>query len=129
MQRPWRPMLAAVMAVWFLVLTMEPRALHVCPMHGAANAGSESGHAGGSTGHHHAATLPRDQSPDDEASYCTCLGVCNGVSPVAVVPAAAAPSATVRVTNARPGRPQHEYMAGWVDFVLPFATAPPTSTS
>jgi hypothetical protein len=40
-----------------------------------------------------------------------------------------APDLRVSLVSAlpRPFRPTHEYLAAWVDFVLPFATAPPVA--
>lgn len=34
-------------------------------------------------------------------------------------------TAVRQVDVVQPGRAQHAFMASWVDFVLPFATAPP----
>jgi hypothetical protein len=41
--------------------------------------------------------------------------------------AAALPALAVLVVVPRAARPEHEYVAAWVDFVLPYATAPPSS--
>lgn len=66
--------------------------------------------------------------PGHHAADCRCVGAC---CPSAVA-ALAAPSLhalpTVRLLTATaPGRPAHAVVAAWVDFVLPFATAPPVS--
>jgi hypothetical protein len=65
--------------------------------------------------------------PHDGAHPCTCLGACCAAIP-ALLPASPV-TVTALVTLApvtSTGRPEHEYVAGWVDFVLPFATAPPS---
>lgn len=57
---------------------------------------------------------------------CHCLGHCCPVAPTQVPMAHDFVLAAVRqVDVVQPGRAQHAFMASWVDFVLPFATAPP----
>ncbi len=61
------------------------------------------------------------------ARCCTCAAAC--CAPVAALPVH--PRAETVLTAERAfvaptGRPEHEYVSAWVDFVLPFATAPPT---
>jgi hypothetical protein len=80
--------------------------------------------------HHHGAHAapPSDRSPADAGQHaCTCLGHCCGAAPAVEPPAVAVrPALSQAVAPGRtPGRPQHEYVAAWVDFVLPFSTAPP----
>jgi hypothetical protein len=127
MQRHWwQRALAPLLAVWFLVLTTEPSALHVCEMHGAAHGASVLGDGDAKAAHHAAPSDASHGSPTSDEATCTCLGVCCSASPVSIAPVKLAQIAIVTATEVRPGRPQHEWVAGWVDFVLPFSTAPPS---
>ena len=105
-------------------------------MHGAAGVPSSMMHAPASAGLHdmagmaraegHAGSTPRSGRPA-VAHVCTCLGAC--CAAVAVLPSGPAAISVVSVGRAAvvfTGRPEHEYVAAWVDFVLPFATAPPS---
>lgn len=84
--------------------------------------------ASAGTMQHGAKQAIADDAPDspDTSHSCTCLGHCCTTSPVAV-----ASSSEIALTGAlsetlqRPGLTQHEYVAAWVTFILPFATAPP----
>ena len=63
------------------------------------------------------------------AHRCTCDGAC--CAPIAA-PAAVDPVVLTLGAHARPvvptaARSDGEYVAAWVDFVLPFATAPPVA--
>src|SRR5215208_218028 len=82
MQRSWMERaLAALMAVWFVFATIEPAALHSCPMHGPHGAGhvasAAADHAAGAA--HHVTDGGRETAPQ----HCTCLGDCAGVTPSA----------------------------------------------
>lgn len=69
----------------------------------------------------------RDPAQHGPQHGCTCLGAC--CTAVAVLPTPPTPVTLAMVEEAvliPTGRPDHEYVAAWVDFVLPFATAPPT---
>ena len=131
----WVRLVATWLACWLPLVLADGGWLHACPMHDGAGLNAVTtmaapahvsahapahgmlvAHAGrdGHSGHHAGAHL------------CTCLGAC--CASLAVLPVGPAPIAFVAVERAAvapTGRPQHEYVASWVDFVLPFATAPP----
>lgn len=131
-RRWWHRGLSALLAVWFALVVAEPAALHACPMHSAAEPSTSSADAsqaahGGHAGHA-APSADRqagDHRPADDAHVCTCLGDCSGTVVASVPTATTAPVVPVRLTAVTLGRPQHEFVAAWADFVLPFATAPP----
>jgi len=102
-------------------------------------------HAGGSHGavrttadvasdahaHHDMGSVPAAQTdaptaPDHNEMPCDCLGDCCATS--LVLPGAFSATIAVRFSDAgpTPGMPQHEFVGHWIDFVLPFATAPPS---
>jgi len=135
--------LPALLAAWIAVLLAEPAALHACAMHSgamhargagaAAHGASHAAHApAAAAGSHDAdhrthaaeeALTPGTSAPDGRAA-CTCLGHCSSTTPL-VLGALAPDLASLLPTLLHPGRLAHEYVAAWVDFVLPFATAPP----
>jgi hypothetical protein len=71
---------------------------------------------------------PVPGTPEEPAhdAPCDCLGHCCATSVIA--PGALSPTIAVSYRDPAPvpGLPQHEFVAHWVDFVLPFATAPPS---
>ena len=76
-----------------------------------------------------------DAAPATDATHtsdaphaCTCLGHCCASTPVNVARSAES-SFDFSLTGPfeSTGRPQHEFVAAWVTFILPFATAPPRS--
>src|SRR5215212_1831299 len=128
MTRSWvERALAAVMAVWFVLVTIEPAALHSCPMHGA-HAPAHAGATATAPAHHAAHAPASDASSPGApaaAQHCTCLGDCAGVS-LAVLPVATHtpwPAAVAAVSALPP------LEAGFIppaaDFALPFANGPP----
>lgn len=82
---------------------------------------------GGMAAHGQAAINTPGAPVDHSSNVCTCPGDCCSVVPAALL----APRIVVTVMEGvrvpTPGRPQHEFVAAWVDFVLPFATAPPAT--
>ena len=126
----WHRALSALLAVWFGVFVAEPAWLHACPVHSPAGAGGHAAHA--PTGHHppahhHARAGHHVPASGGEGAphQCTCPGACCAVSPQALPAVALHAALAVTVAAADRGRPEHEYVAAWVDFVLPFAHAPP----
>lgn len=128
---PWHRLLSALLAIWFGVFFAEPAWLHACPVHapggehGAAPAaGTAAGEAVGDAAHH--AAMGHDApAPADAGHQCSCPGACCAVSAPALPVVTEQPILDALVAVTDPGRPAHEYVAAWVDFVLPFATAPP----
>lgn len=132
MRRPWwHSAGSALLGLWFALVMVEPAALHSCPMHSQGHAHVAAGdpaaaHGEASHGTLDGAAVDRHPVPSHPgAKVCTCLGDCSGSLAARLPDAHVAVAALTRLTQVVPGRPQHEYVAAWVDFVLPFATAPP----
>ena len=128
MTRSWvERALAAVMAVWFVLVTIEPAALHSCPMHGghtAAHAAATAPAAAHAPDHHagHAVT---PEAPPAAAQHCTCLGDCAGGA-LAVLPSRAHtpwPAAVAAVSSLPPL--EAGFTPPAAPFALPFGNGPP----
>ncbi|MDB4917934.1 MAG: hypothetical protein JWM95_5578 [Gemmatimonadetes bacterium] len=127
MRRHWPERLIGLLgAAWFILIGIDPAAFGACPAHQAP--GSVAAHAGhtmamasgaGATAHHDAG------APDSQSEHrCTCPGSCCGPS-IVVVPSVQ-PSFALSMRIAGVSRfAEYQYRAGWTDFVLPFANAPP----
>lgn len=141
----WQRIVAACLAAWFAVASADLPALHACGMHvggtvmigtaAAADVGTAHADMPGTMAHATAGHAPRHaHGPAHGLTHaghlCTCLGACCGAS-AATRPGLATLVLQPAVPTPRvaPGRPSHEYVAAWVDFVLPFATAPPRPAS
>ena len=149
---PVQRWLALVLACWLSLVQSDAGVFHACNSGSApqaavavatpANHAAHSAHdAHAAHGHQDgvapAATTPQvsdsdsSEHPDSHGSHhgdteCHCLGHCCPVAPTEMPVAHDFALATVRrVDVVQPGRAQHAFMASWVDFVLPFATAPP----
>lgn len=147
----WHRIGSALIALCYVMRMTEPAPLRVCPMHGAAaavteTASGQAGHAGHHMGDPHAGHdmsdphanhadhagnadhgSPHDHGPDSTHG-CACAAACGasmGIVPTA--PTLSLVDVIAEVVPA-PGRPYHEFVAAWVDFVLPFANAPPRVT-
>lgn len=133
---------ASFLAVWFAVIAAEPAALHVCAMHGAADApASPAGHAGHAApavhehgaraAHEHGAPQTQQQTgqQDEEeqpAGACTCLGTCSAVTVASLPEVPVNLAAPLAVRAAVPALPQHRAAPTLVPGLrLPFSTAPP----
>lgn len=138
-RRWWQRALACCLALWFVAVATELPVAHACAMHDAAPAAvghalaghTLAGHAavGYAAVRHAAHGAPHAPDHPQRGGACTCLGHCCG-SP-SVLPPASAEAWAVHTDAApapAPGRPHHEYVAAWADFVLPFSTAPPRAT-
>jgi hypothetical protein len=111
---------AAFMALWFTVVTVEPARLHTCPMHDglAMTGGMAMAHAGHSAYAHHA---PADQ--DSAKHTCSCLGSCATSAAPAVPPTI---SFEVLVLEAAGlGVVEHSRPVAPTAFALPFGNGPP----
>jgi len=111
----WSRPIAAILAVWFAVVTREPAFVHVCPMHDGPAAES------GEHDHHDAAGT---EDPERENSCCTCIGDCDGRS-TALGPSADSRSGTAVVATPSKGLPAYAYVAVAADHILPFPNGPP----
>ncbi|HKY96576.1 MAG TPA: hypothetical protein VJL35_01860 [Gemmatimonadaceae bacterium] len=112
---------AALFSFWFLLVVIEPEAVHSCPVHTAA-AASESAHS------HHMHGASKGDTGKSSHATCSCPGDCAASAfgaipvdaPVLTASINAASSETFRVSNGRvPDR---------VDLLLPFAIGPPASS-
>jgi hypothetical protein len=131
MHRPcWERALTAVLALWFAVVTVEPGALHSCPMHGTlvisagATAAAVHGHA--HVGH---GAASKDAPTRGHAHQCSCLGDCGAAgSRLALLATAAAlelSAAELITRQAAAGEPRR--IATAAAYFLPFANGPPRS--
>ena len=133
MRRHWAWRASAVIfAIWFGLVGLEPGALSACPAHGL-NAqvamASHHGHAGHSmAGMERAAPAHQDSAPSSHHHQCTCpdCGCCSALVSAPVASTIPVPSAVldavreVAYVSVRPA---------WVDYALPFSTAPPQDLS
>jgi hypothetical protein len=116
MTTPLRRFFAALFALWFTVLTVEPARVHSCPTHGGLAAGSEHAHAGHS-GHGAHGSAPAKRHG------CNCLGSC--ATP------AAPPSPRLSfvrfavITADAPGLEELERPITSVAYAIPFGNGPP----
>jgi hypothetical protein len=131
---------AALFALWFTVLTVEPERLHSCPMHGGGGAVASAGHVGGHMGHAaHELAMSHESSahpsvaevghpvPEQHhAHQCTCPDrcCCTAVHALAafaedVAPAAGLVTVPVALVEESPAVARPE-------LVLPPSTAPPS---
>jgi hypothetical protein len=135
----------AVMGIWLSLVLSDSGLLHACSTGQANDPRSEravvatgavdhaSGHHGGHDTTHPAPTPHQapDQQPDHPAHHgpadCNCIGHC-GTTDLTTLPHLVDFALAVASTrSAQPsGRPSYEVVAAWVDFVLPFSTAPPS---
>jgi hypothetical protein len=121
---------AAILATWLALLGVEPPALHTCPVHGAGAAhggrpaeqpAAHAGHGGALV----AADAPADHGPDGDLRHCTCLGHCCMSRPATGTTTVVLPvAAIVAIRGAMPA--DRQSTAVRPDFILPFATAPPS---
>lgn len=130
---PVQRWLALVLACWLSLVQSDAGLFHACNSGAAPQSTAvvvtpvdHDAHA-----HHGVAAPAHQDSQDSHGSHhgdteCHCLGHCCPVAPTQVPMAHDFVLAAVRqVDVVQPGRAQHAFMASWVDFVLPFATAPP----
>ena len=147
---PVQRWLAIVLACWLSLVQSDAGLFHACNSGAApqstaaaiAPADQNAKHDAHAAHAHHGTPTPSataQQVADADApvpqdshgshhgdTECHCLGHCCPVAPTQLPLAHDFVLATVRQLDAvQPGRAQHAFMASWVDFVLPFATAPP----
>jgi hypothetical protein len=114
-----RRLVAALNAVWFVLSFGAPQLMHPCPEHAPKQAVSASAHSG------HAAHHGSTDAPNKKKSGCCCPGPQCGSQAIAIldaVPALSAPTVALHAPIAG-DRPAVER----VEWLLPFATAPPAS--
>ena len=115
--------LAALVSIWFLVVMIEPEAVHSCRVHGSASSPGAA-HAG-----HHMAGAGQHESQKTSAAVCTCPGDCAASSFSTIPRSLPHIEATVAFRTepriALEGRAHFER----ADLVLPFAIGPPAITA
>lgn len=130
---PVQRWLALVLACWLSLVQSDAGLFHACNSGAAPQSTAAVAAPADHDAHaHHGVAAPAHQDSQDSHgshhgdSECHCLGHCCPVAPTQVPMAHDFVLAAVRqVDVVQPGRAQHAFMASWVDFVLPFATAPP----
>jgi hypothetical protein len=146
-----RRTLASLLMCWLPLASPEGRMVHGCgagdhgmaghtagaseyqasarhvPVAAAAHAGHVHAADEAAPAHHsHHTPEPLSGGSPAPASHCDCVGTCCPATLLAPRTPATLHLADIRVVDpAVPGRPAHAVVASWVDFVLPFATAPP----
>ena len=146
--RNWlRRPFAALLAVWFALVMVEPAALHSCPVHaGHAAAGhgpaagepaSSVGMAGGvHSAHMSGASVTESGRADDAAvpghpgsphhADCTCPGACTASSGAIALPAAVlVRPLTITIVGVSPILTAAAPASARAPFILPFANGPP----
>jgi hypothetical protein len=129
----WERAFAALLLLWFTVGTVEPAALHSCPVHGWPAAAPAHAPAGGAAhvADDHAAVAhhaPARPAPDHDGGHrcCTCIGDCSGAGTVTGIPSA---SLALVPTTTGPARVERPHAAtrrvASPAALLPFATGPP----
>jgi len=113
---------AAFLSIWFLLVMVEPEAVHSCPVHSGVASGAQAGHAG-----HHMAAGEDHHSPGKSHSQCSCPGDCAGTTAF-ILPSSPARigDASVRVADAATFV-LRSHRQSRVEFLLPFAIGPPAS--
>ena len=137
----WHRPLTAFFAVWFVLSATDMAGMHPCPMHGGAAsanhamdmAGMEShsgmASAGIATAGQHA--HPADANGNDSehapgAHTCTCVGVCCPSANLQAPDATTLGFVTEITDTTRVAVAYQATVArAWIDFMLPYATAPP----
>ena len=108
--------LAVLLAVWFVLVTIEPAALHTCAVHGGA-------HATAAAAEHHGG---HDTAGDPaSANHCSCLGDCAAAVTSALPARALTPwPASVAAVSSLPPLAAL-FVPPAIHFARPFANGPP----
>ena len=110
---------AAFIASWFLLVMIEPEAIHTCPVHAAAS----TGHAGHGSSHADGTQMPTAPA----GAHCSCPGDCAASALSNPIPSAPVWHVALIETPQRtamtptPLRPVQR-----VEFLIPFANGPPS---
>jgi hypothetical protein len=118
--RPLERALATLLLVWFALVTVEPVALHACPVHGWASAAATDDHGG------HAPVAPAHSDDGDGQHQCACIGDCAAAPAAAGLPATRVvlfDAATRRVQVVVPSAESPSATAP--EFLRPYANGPP----
>lgn len=132
MQRRWLPQvwfrnLTALFGVWFVLAATDLPLLDACPMH-AAPAGEMQHHGAGAPADH-LGHDPHSNGGDEAPAAphtCLCISACNAATPAALDHAAPDPAAPGVAEGTSGFSPAGSVsLVLWIDYVLPFANAPP----
>ena len=130
-----RRAIAALLAVWFTLVSVDPMWLHACPMHGGAPTrlaydGALRGAQPQQSGHDHHTERSAPQPSHDDGHSCLCLGDCpsGGSAPLPAM-AAALPTQDIVGAPTSPSVFWRVHRAAWLAYLLPYAHAPPTALS
>jgi hypothetical protein len=143
--RNWlRRPFAALLAVWFALVMVEPAALHSCPVHAghaAAGHGPAAGEpapsvgmAGGAHSAHMSGASVTESGRADDAGApgsphhadCTCPGACTASSGAIALPAAVlVRPLTITIVGVSPIPTTVAPASARAPFILPFANGPP----
>jgi hypothetical protein len=125
---PLHRLVGVLLALWLVVFTTAPAAVHACPVHDGAGAQAHGTSHGGHNGHAAMTAMGHDEAPApaDHASkaVCQCPGSCSTVTPVQLAAIAPVDLATI-VATTDPGLPEFAYVAISRALLLPYANGPP----
>ena len=115
-----RRSIAAFVSLWFLIVMIEPQAVHSCPVHTPAPAAS------GDHSQHHTAGTGDPDSSNATHGTCSCPGDCaaSSVGSLPTTPARVEALVVFRIESA-PGTAASVRLERF-DLLLPFAIGPPT---
>lgn len=136
----WYRTLTALFGVWFVLATMDAGSTRLCPMHNGPMPSAEHMAAMADAGHHHHADAQSHDATDGGMSHggmshdgshtgghaCTCISTCCAAT--VPMPAVATVVEFLETLNDAPAllsEPAASPRVSKIDFVLPFATAPP----
>jgi hypothetical protein len=112
---------AALFSFWFLLVVIEPEAVHSCPVHTLAAAASESAH----THHTHGANSGTEKSSHGS---CSCPGDCAASAFSAIPASTPALAASIHFQGSEIPRVSGGHVPARVGLLLPFAIGPPASS-
>lgn len=125
----WFRSLTALFGVWFVLATTDVGSLHACPMHDGPVSASvmDMGGDGGQADHgmHAEHAAPGNEGPAQN-HCCTCISTCcAATTPLASRMQLVELTSTVSFIAPAVFAAALEPRVFWIDFVLPFANAPP----
>jgi hypothetical protein len=113
---------AALFSFWFLLVVIEPEAVHSCPVHTPAAASSQSAHS------HHIHGAENGGTEKQSHASCSCPGDCAASAYGAIPADSPSLAAAIVVAGNRIPRAQRSSFPARADLLLPFAIGPPASS-
>jgi hypothetical protein len=125
--RHWlRRSFSALVAVWFVLVMVEPVAIHSCPVHGGHGSAHPAASAHASAPTHAGHDTGDAPTPGEHHAGCTCPGDCTAAGIGVAVPSANVVAAVRIASRVATGIQAHVSAAQpRAPFVLPFASGPP----